>query len=135
MRIRDDSLIVHKGEWRYSSLTNNWGLLLDRYIYHIDCTIMIKFESNLCVYYGNDRRAIFRAVAAFLLRKAIAKRIQREERFEQYVREKVELITYYGRRWNINLGRLDNCFRQFRISSEQMGNIFDYLLTSSRPRQ
>ena len=131
MRVRRDPLVVLEGEWRYSSVTNDWGLLLDRYIYHIDRTGMMTFESNLCRYHGNDQRVIYRAIAAFHLRRTIQRRVHREDRYERLVRERVELICYWGRQRIISNRRLHDYHVRFNNSTERINTFFAYILDNS----
>ena len=131
MRIPCDSLVVLEGEWRYSSVTNDWGVLLDRYFYQIDRTLMITFESNICRYHGNDRHVIYRAVAAFHLQMMLRKRAYRQDRYERLVRERVDLICYWGRQRIISNGRLHNYHERFVNSTARMSRFFAYLLNTS----
>ena len=131
MRVPCDSLVVPEGEWRYSSVTNDWGVLLDRYFYQIDRTLMITFESNICRYHGNDQHVIYRAVAAFHLQKMLRKRAYRQDRYKRLVRERVDLICYWGQQRIISNRRLHNYHKRFVSSTARMSSFFAYLLNTS----
>lgn len=114
---KDDVLIVAEDDWRHSPFTNEWGLLKDQYLFHLDRSLMIGYESHLCVYHGNNRRVIQRAMAAFLLRQTIVNLIEKMKRHETLIRER-----------DNNRRQLEDNHQQLARTSVRLGDFLDFLL-------
>ena len=94
-------LIVEGGDWRESSIHNDWAMLPGQLLCRPDRSLILKFESNLCPYYGNDKDRVGRSLFAW----AFWKLVKRLRRFEKLVQKRVELAVYHGRRRAANIAR------------------------------
>ena len=94
-------LIVEGGDWRESNIHNDWAMLPGQLLCRPDRSLILKFESNLCPYYGNDKDRVGRSLFAW----AFWKLVKRLRRFEKLVQKRVELAVYHGRRRAANIAR------------------------------
>ena len=111
-----DKLVVEKGNWLWSDTYNDWAVLPGRFLCRPDRSLILKFESNLCVYYGYEKDRVHRSLLAW----AFWKMIERHRRFERLVREQVELAVYHGKRRVINIARREKCWDRIHESSTHL---------------
>ena len=81
---------------------DDWVSSPGQLLYRLDRSLILKFESNLCIYRGDDRNRIRNSLFAW----AFWKFIKRLRRFEELVQKRVEFAVYIGRRHVANIARL-----------------------------
>ena len=114
-------------DWRYDRYSNGWGLFPTRNLLPIDRSLMLTFESNVCIYRGNNRRAVHRSVAAYHLKKAFQRMIARQFRIDHWARETAELTVQYVQTRRQAIDRLSHNMARFDRAFIQAGGLMTYL--------
>ena len=111
-----DKLIVEEGNWLWSDTYNDWAMLPRRLLCQPDRSLILKFESNLYAYYGDEKDRVYRSLLAW----AFWRMIERHRRFERLVQEQVELAVYHGRRRAVTIARREKYRDRIYESSTQL---------------
>ena len=127
----NDALEATSDDWRYCKYLNDFGELPAKILFYIDRDLMLKFESNLCVFHGHNAQIVYRRLVAYRLRQFIVERITHENRYKRLVKQRVELATYFARSRKRNAKRINKYHQRFGDLAEEMGGGFDFLLTTS----